>query len=274
MDANQERLRELVETVVVSATDVAASSAAVHAAVLSNSCYLEKPNFRRIHPSDLELLFDEYDRRSFAGLVRPALGAAPLRFALSRRMTSSGGTTTTFGHRGNGQRSYRISASVAVLYGSFNDDDHREIVVSGITCRNRLEALQRVMEHEIIHLIEMAVWNQSSCSRQRFQSIAQRFFGHTEHKHKMITPREAAMVKFGVRPGMRVRFRHEGRQHEGTVNRVNRRATVLVEDASGQRYSDGRRYAKFYVPVQILEPLILTSSKDSTSYRRGRNRAD
>jgi hypothetical protein len=37
------------------------------------------------------------------------------------------------------------------------------------------------------------------------------------------------------------------------VNRVTKRATVLVEDARGVRYSDGRRYAKFYVPVGMLE---------------------
>ena len=33
----------------------------------------------------------------------------------------------------------------------------------------------------------------------------------------------------------------------------NRDRTVLVEDRNGERYSDGKRYAKFYMPVQILE---------------------
>ena len=44
-----------------------------------------------------------------------------------------------------------------------------------------------------------------------------------------------------------------GTQHVGVVNRVNKRATVLVEDAKGMPYSNGKRYSKFYVPVQMLE---------------------
>ena len=128
-----------------------------------------------------------------------------------------------------------------------------DITASGIVCRDRLDALQRVMEHEIVHLVEMLLWDESSCSRSRFHSITRRFFGHTENKHKLITPREKAQVRFGIEPGMKVRFRHDGIEHRGIVNRVNKRATVLVEDRRGVPYSDGKRYAKFYVPVQLLE---------------------
>jgi len=28
---------------------------------------------------------------------------------------------------------------------------------------------------------------------------------------------------------------------------------VLVEDHQGEQYSDGKRYAKFYIPVPLLE---------------------
>ena len=52
---------------------------------------------------------------------------------------------------------------------------------------------------------------------------------------------------------MAVRFRFDGVQHTGIVNRIRKRATVLVEDREGQRYSDGKHYIKFYVPVQFLE---------------------
>ena len=45
----------------------------------------------------------------------------------------------------------------------------------------------------------------------------------------------------------------EGSRYVGVVNRVTKRATVLVEDSRGVRYSDGRCYAKFYVPVGMLE---------------------
>jgi hypothetical protein len=48
-------------------------------------------------------------------------------------------------------------------------------------------------------------------------------------------------------------YRFDGIERTGVVNRINKRATVLVEDRKGARYSDGKHYAKFYVPVQMLE---------------------
>jgi hypothetical protein len=68
----------------------------------------------------------------------------------------------------------------------------------------------------------------------------------------MITRRERAAVS-GIRPGARVKFDYEGRPMQGVVNRVTKRATVLVEDPGGIRYSDGKRYAKYYIPISWLE---------------------
>ena len=109
------------------------------------------------------------------------------------------------------------------------------------------------MEHELVHLIELLLWGKSSCARPRFHSISLRFFGHTENRHKLITPKERAIVKYGIKPGMAVRFRFDGVEHRGVVNRINKRATVLIEDRKGQQYSDGKHYTKFYVPVQLLK---------------------
>ena len=70
----------------------------------------------------------------------------------------------------------------------------------------------------------------------------------------MITPGERASEKFGIRTGDKVRFRVDGASYEGFVNRITKRATVLVEDDSSPLYSDGKRYAKYYVPISQLEP--------------------
>jgi hypothetical protein len=246
-------LLQILESTALDSGVIAERTAAIHAYVLKESKYIDDPNFNLIHYSDLEILFDEYDRRFFQGEIKQALGAIPLRFGLSKRMTSSGGKTARYTDRRTGEKLFEISASTAILFECFEDDDHRPIVASGIVCRDRLDALQRVMEHELIHLIELLLWEKSSCSQSQFHSISLRFFGHTENRHKLITPREKAIVKFGIRPGMRVRFRFDGIEHTGMFNRINKRATVLVEDRHGMRYSDGKNYSKFYIPVQLLE---------------------
>ena len=138
-----------------------------------------------------------------------------------------------------------------LLFSTFSDVD-RSIVVSGIECQDRIEALQRIFEHELMHLTEMMIWNDSSCSKRRFHSLSFQFFAHTEATHQLITPSERAATQFGIKAGDRVRFQHEGDAHEGFVNRITKRATVLVEDENSPLYSDGKRYAKYYIPVNQL----------------------
>jgi len=248
-------LLQIVESTTLDVEKSSANMAQIHAVVLSKSRNIDVPNFTRIHPADLDLLFVEYDNKFFDGQIKKTLGTIPLDFGLSKRMTSSGGKTAYYADRTGGRRRYEISVSTTVLFGSFDGEDHRPITASGIICLDRLDALQRVMEHELVHLIEILLWGQSSCSHSRFHSITRRFFGHAENKHQLITPKEKAMVKFGVQPGMVVRFRFDGFERKGVVNRINKRATVLVEDRRGEPYSDGKRYAKFYVPVHLLKAI-------------------
>lgn len=234
------------------ATEIANS---IHADALRTSRHLDRPNFTAIHPDDLRWLFDNYDSRFLGGACRQAIGEAPLHFRFSRRMTSAGGKTVrTVYHRVKPQRVvYEIVISSTLLYQTFLDVD-RPVSVAGVVCRDRLDALQRIFEHELVHLMEMLLWKDSSCSRDRFQGIAQRLFRHREHTHQLITPAERAAVRFGIRAGDRVRFRFEGQHLQGVVNRITKRATVLVESPEGIRYSNGRNYKKYYVPLALLEP--------------------
>ncbi len=247
-------LIQFVQRATLGADQIAARTRHIHDVVLSKSKYIDKPNFTTIHPTDLELLFSEYDDTFFDGQIRKTLGTIPLHFGLSKRMTSSGGKTTQYTSGTDGNRWYEISVSTTILFGCFGGDDHRPLAACGIVCRGRLDALQRVMEHELIHLIEMLLWGKSSCAKPRFHSITSRCFGHTDNRHQLITPKERAIVKYGIKPGMAVRFRFDGVEHKGIVNRINKRATVLVEDRNGERYADGKHYIKFYVPVQLLKP--------------------
>jgi hypothetical protein len=248
-------MQQIVETRQLSAQQIKARQREIYTSMLRESEYLDGGNFSQIHPDDIERLFDLYDDLFFEGGCRGLLGDTPLDFRLSKRMTRAGGVATRRELRvpnSNHLRTeYEIAVSTTLLFQTFQDD-HRSVVMSGIECRDRLEALQRVLEHEMTHLVEMLIWVKSSCSAPRFQSIANRFFGHTDHRHQLITPREHALTKFGIRAGDRVSFRCDGQHHVGRVNRITRRATVLVEDERGQPYSDGKRYLKFYVPLGML----------------------
>jgi hypothetical protein len=229
---------------------------AIHDRILDDSAWITDANFDVFHPRDLEHMFDLYDQILLNGACRAALQGRPLTFHLSKRMTRAGGQTAwktiTDRRRGIVREEFAISVSVPLLFQTFRNEE-RTIKVTGLECHNRLQAMQRIMEHEIIHLAERLVWKQSSCRARRFQSIATRLFGHQAHTHDLVTTAEIARQEKGIQRGSRVVFLHEGHRRIGIVNRLTRRATVLVPDTSGRLYSDGCRYSKFYVPLNMLQ---------------------
>ena len=218
--------------------------------LVAASSRISEPNFASIHPDDLAFLFRAYDRRFLKGFARRRLAPGALVFRLSSRMTRSGGTTTCR-VSADGGADYEIAVSTEILFNGFADGDP-PVSVAGIPCANRLEALQRIFEHEIVHLVEFLGNGESNCGARPFQELAHRLFRHRNHTHKLITRVERA-AQVGIRVGSRVTFVYRGRRLAGRVNRVTKRATVLVEDPEGERYSDGGRYRKYYVPLKGLE---------------------
>jgi hypothetical protein len=240
---------------------IAAKTAAVRDGIRASD-NLKQPNFERISTQDLARLFGLYDLAFFKGLLAEAAQrntGQPLAFRLSSTMTRASGKTFLYRRRtsdGKVRANYEIAVAGRMLFMTFKQTD-RPVVVCGLACKDRLEALQRIMEHEIIHLAEMVTYGKSRCSSRRFKELAANIFGHAGTKHDLVTPREHAAVQHGVRVGSVVSFEFEGRRLVGRVNQVNRRATVLVEDAEGPRYSDGKKYQKFYVPLKGLNPASL-----------------
>jgi len=211
----------------------------------------------------VRLLMEHYDTIYFDQLCRRLLrnNAEQLDFRVSSRMTSVGGKTTVHTldrARDRGRhfprRHFEITVSATLLFQSRFDPESgpNPICVAGVPCSDRLDAMQRIFEHELIHLIEFLVWNDSSCGRRQFKDIARRLFGHRQSHHQLVTPRESARQDFGIAIGDFVTFNHADNQYAGFVNHINRRATVLVPDKNGQRYTDGKRYVKFYVPLALL----------------------
>jgi hypothetical protein len=254
-----ENLRPLairIESLKLAPDVILAWQAEIHRRLLMLSRVIDRPNFTRISNDDVSRMAQMYDEFFFEGTVLPQASAEGIAFGISSRMTRVAGKLVTHYGRGrnHGPRKFELVLSSTLLFQTFADVD-RTVVVTGRPCRDRLEAMQRVFEHEFTHLIEMLIWNCGNCSESRFQSIAKRAFGHTDYHHDLMTQRERAARKFDIRVGDRVRFDTEHGALIGRVNRITRRATVLVPDAKGEAFSDGGRYLRFYVPLERLKKL-------------------
>lgn len=230
---------------------------------MSSSRHVRSPDFRAISADDLAQLFALYDEHFFGGMLGRLVrerGHGALTFRLAPRARRAGGSTirVTRPHpqlgRSSPIHSYQITLSSSLLFMSFNDAS-RPVVVCGDACSSRLDAALRIFEHELIHLNELLLTGRSSCKGTPFHEAARRVFAHRGWTHGLVLPEERALLDHGLRVGDRVSFGFRGETLLGRVNRIHRRATVLVERADGERYSDGKRYARFYVPLSALEKL-------------------
>jgi hypothetical protein len=201
--------------------------------------------------SDLYLLFSAYDDLFFRNHLSRLLTAtrSHLHFEVSTRMSSAGANISQHGS-GNTHRVYRVAVSAPVLAASFRTPG-QAFLVNGVQCTDRLEALQLVLEHELVHLYELLTTGRSAHG-PTFRRTAWDLFEHTDFRHALMTPRTHVATALDLRLGDRVSFPFAGRKLVGTLNRVTSRATVLVPDRGGVKYTDGQHYRKFYVPVNAL----------------------
>src|SRR5262245_20559167 len=147
MPGESMELRLILEQVRLSPSEITAKSRLVYDRAIHQSRCLQRGNFESIEPRDLQLLFDACDEIYLGGAIRRALGAEPLRFRLSRRLTSAAGQTTRRSvriDRLTKRRDFEITISTTLLFQSFLESG-RTVSASGVECRNRLEALQRVL---------------------------------------------------------------------------------------------------------------------------------
>jgi hypothetical protein len=223
---------------------IATKTAAVRRAILTSSPHVRQGNFTAIATDDLQQVFNHYDRHFFGGWLARNIAEkspTPLSFRLSRTMTRAGGKTIARQClEPNGQRvfHYEIAISSTLLFMTFGDVQ-RPVIVCGVPCADRLQALQLIMEHEIVHLIELLVWGRSSCAADQYKALAARIFGHTASSHELVTPREHAAIRHNIHVGSMVEFDFEGPRRIGRVNRISPRATVQLPSADGVPYSDG-----------------------------------
>lgn len=171
---------------------------------------------------------------------------------LSRRMTRSAGITK-FNRR---SREFEIVFSIPLLLHTFNENKGKAFDVNGIMCSSPAQALMRVMEHELVHVLEFLLKGNSSCSQQDFRKIAWLLFGHTQTRHAITNQNQLIVKKSEFPIGQKVTFEYENVLYKGIIQRVTKRATVMVHSPKGHYIDDsGKRFAKFYVPLSMLKKI-------------------
>jgi len=220
----------------------------IYRKILTESKNIDCGNYNGIAISDVYRLFELYDRYFFDSFFQNNY-QEKIFFRLSKRMTRAAGRIAYT----RPPETYTISLSTTLIFQTFHDVN-REVSANGIVCHDRLEATMRVLEHEIIHLLEWVLFNSTSCSKPRFQNLSHNIFGHTQVTHQLITQTERARKKFNLRVGDNVSFEYDGETHHGFISRITKRATVMANDPKGD-YKDpqGNRYSKYYIPLPSLE---------------------
>ncbi len=228
--------------------DIRRKTKTIYNKILSRSRFLDKGNFTRISSLDLQVLFGLYDHYFFNDYFSKHYGER-ISFRLSKRMTKAGGKTSYWKNSG----AFEICLSTTLIFQTFGDIS-RKVVVSGIPCNDRLEAVMRIMEHEIIHLLELVVKGKSSCSRPQFRKLSKVVFNHAGVTHDLVTHVEKARAKYDLKVGDSVVFDFEGKTLMGKIHRITKRATVMVENERGGFIDrQGKRYAKYYIPLPWLK---------------------
>ena len=221
---------------------------------------IREGNFQEIDTRDLRVLFGRYDREFFGGLLAAMLrdrGAGDVVLRLSNRMTSAGGTTTALiprpgDHPGPAPRpEFEIAVSTLLLFESFRQPG-REVSVGGLVCRDRLEALQRIFEHELLHLAEFLATGRSSCAREDFRILSRQDLRARGPHARPDDPPRGRRGRPGHPPGRPrpVRVRRGVPHRRGQPDHPTRDRPR--EDPAGRAFTDGKRYATFYVPVSML----------------------
>lgn len=223
-------------------------------------CLLEEsPNIRSeaitsISPRDLKVMFDLYDDSFFGSQFKNGY-PGKIKLSLSRRMTKSAGSTVCPKNIAelkpeNLVLEIKIGVDFLFNYGVLEG----EKAVCGMQTSDSLQALQLVFEHELCHVIEYISFHESNCSGDRFKSLANNLFGHTDSHHNLPTYRQIARQKFVLNLGDVVSFTCKGKRLKGIIYNIQKRATVFVPDQGGSFVDkQGKTYSKYYVPLNLLE---------------------
>lgn len=145
------------------------------------------PNFTFLNNVDLERLFHLYNQSFFNNAL-----PKNVRLNISKKQTRIGGSCSAKGCN------YVIKISEPIISGITESSDK---TVNGLICRSRLECLQLILEHEIIHLvINSSHENLKSGVLPKiydthgdlFKQLTLVYFGHTSIYHQLLNSEQSA----------------------------------------------------------------------------------
>jgi hypothetical protein len=214
-------------------------------------------NFLSLDPRQLKIMFMLYDEHVFDGQLKTKISEehSKVNFTIttdpnirSRKTTFAGCCTCipiAVGEDGALIASYDFEFPADFYYSLFTDPSVKVLNVNGLKRRNRLECLQVVFEHELIHLI-MMLWDYDEKISEGplkihytshgtiFRKAVYSYFGHTSVKHRMLCGDASGDSKErgSITIGSRVTFKDAmGRVYIGIVSkRSSEKIKVLTDD--------------------------------------------
>jgi hypothetical protein len=225
--------------------------------LFNESPNIKSDDFTSITEKDLYIIFKHYDDVFLNGWFKENF-KGKIKFKLSRQLTRAAGNTRTkknIAQIPNEEMEFEVKISLNHL-SDFNKID-RAKYVGGIEATSVLDSLMLVFEHELCHVIEFIVSKKSSCNKKPYKKLIYDLFGHTESTHRLVSTYEISAKEFGLKPGDSVKFIYKGKYVSGFIQKINKRATVMSPNNKGN-YIDvlGRRYKKFYVPLDGLNKTV------------------
>lgn len=255
-DQNQEILTMLQDIITIkySSAEIKKQREHIGMLLMDRSSSISSTDLGKISVADLKMLYELYEQIFFKGWIKQHW-KGKLQFAISRQMTKTAGKTVCFKKSADNcdlALEVRISLPIIANYGTIEGHD----LVGGIKSGSRLEALQLIFEHELVHVVEFICFGSSNCKGKRFQALAENLFGHHNNYHQLPTNNEIVRHRLGLAPGVWVEFDYQGAVLKGIISHIRKRAGVMVEDKNGA-YQDrqGKRYSKYLVPLQLLRTL-------------------
>ena len=198
---------------------------------INNTNFNIKPFVR-----DLEFLFKLYDNYYFSGELSENLN---IILKYSNKMTKTAGLVRYSKRKSD----IKIVFSYPLIFQSYLKKPEGYIV-NGIFCKNPVESLMRVLEHELSHLVEYILFGSTNCNKPQFIKIAYELFGHTENKHKIgLKIHDYGNIK-QIKKGDKVSFPYRGKIYSGSVLGIRKNITVAIKELNNIK--------KFYVPFSMI----------------------